>query len=121
MTATEELNALYKQWRRLTQTEGDAIRLAAWSQVDQCQHAKAQLQPRISEVASRIETDSHERLFRPVVDELIQLEQQNREVLQAHRQVAQQQKEELDKASRHLRQIHRSYVPLAAAHWQSYS
>src|SRR5688572_12150147 len=107
MTPGEELHALYEQWRRLTCSEGEAIRVAAWTQVEQCQLAKAQLQPRISEVAARLDAVAHEREFRPVVEELIQLEKQNREVLQAQRQVAGQQKDELDQASRHLRQIHR--------------
>jgi hypothetical protein len=121
MTSAEELHALYLQWRQLTRSEGEAIRLAAWTQVEQCQLAKGRLQPRISEVSARLDAVAHEREFRPVVDELIQLEKQNREVLQAQRQVARQQKDELDQASRHLRQIHRSYVPVAPAHWQSYS
>ncbi len=121
MTSGEELHALYEQWRQLTRSEGDAIRVAAWPQVEHCQQAKAQLQPRISEVAARLDAAEHEKEFRPVVEELIQLEKQNREVLQAQRQVARHQKDELDQASRNLRQIHRGYVPLAPAHWQSYS
>jgi hypothetical protein len=121
MTPGEELHALYEQWRRLTRCEGAAIRVASWTQVEQCQEAKAQLQPRISEVATRLDAVAHEREFRPVVDQLIQLEKQNRELLQAQRQVARQQKDELDLASRHLRQIHRRYVSPAPAHWQSYS
>ena len=121
MTSAEELHALYEQWRQLSRSEGEAIRVAAWTQVEHCQQAKAQLQPRISEVAARHDAEAYEREFRPVIAALIQLEKQNREVLQAQRQVARHQKDELDQASRHLRQIHRSCVPPAPAHWQSYS
>jgi hypothetical protein len=57
-----------------------------------------------------------------VVEELMQLEQHNRELIQAQRQVAQHQKDQLDQSSRNLRQIHRTYAPASArAHWQSYS
>jgi len=121
MNPGEELHALYQQWRELTCAEGDALRVAAWSKVEHCQQAKARLQPRISEVSARLEPVAHERAFRPVVDALIQLEKQNRELLQAQRQIAGQQKEDLDQASRHLRQLHRRYVTPAPAHWQSYS
>jgi hypothetical protein len=121
MSPPEELFALYKQWRRLTQSEGDAIRVAAWPQVEQCQQAKARLQPRIGEISRQIDAHSHDQHFRPVVRELIQLEQRNRELLQAQREVARHQKEQLDQSSRHLRQIHRHYVAAAPVHWQSYS
>jgi hypothetical protein len=121
MTASDELHALYKQWRRLTQSEGEAIRLGAWPQVEHFQQAKRQLQPRISEVAARLDAVSEERQFGPIVEELIQLERQNSVLLQAQRQVAQHQQDLLNKTSRHLRQLHRSYVPAASAHWQSYS
>lgn len=125
MNPSDELAALYQQWRRLTESEGQAIRAAIWPQVDQCQAAKLALQPRISEVSSVLDPAVHEQRFRPVVEELMQLERRNRELLQAQRQIAQMQKDELDHAGRNLRQLHRSYVPADAphrgAHWQSWS
>ena len=125
MNAMDELAALYQQWHRLTESEGRAMRAGAWPEVDQCQDAKLALQPRISEVSSGLDPMLHEQGFRPVVEELIQLERRNRELLQAQRQIAQMQKDELDHAGRNLRQLHQSYVPADAphrrAHWQSWS
>ena len=125
MNPAEELAALYQQWRRLTESEGRGIRAANWAEVEQCQSAKLALQPRITEVSRQIDTLVHEQRFRPMLEELMNLERDHREVLQAQRQVAQLQKDELDCADRHLRQLHRSYVPATAphyaAHWQSWS
>ena len=125
MNALDELAALYQQWRRLTESEGQAMRAVAWPQVEQCQAAKLALQPRISEVSSGLDPILHEQRFRPVVEELMQLERRNRELLQTQRQIAQMQKDELDHAGRNLRQLHQSYVPADAPHrraqWQSWS
>ena len=125
MNPPDELAALYQQWRRLTESEGQGIRAANWPQVEQCQAAKLALQPRITEVSSGLDPIFHEQRFRPLIEELMQLERHNRELLQAQRQIAQQQQDELNHAGRNLRQLHRSYVPADAphrgAHWQSWS
>lgn len=121
MTPADELSALYLQWRSLTDEEGEAIEAGAWINVEQFQAAKARLQPRITEVSRRLDAATHERQFRTIVEELMQLERRNSDLLQRQRQAAEEQKQELDKVSRHLRQLHRSYVPPARTHWQSYS
>ena len=125
MNAPDELSALYQLWRRLTESEGQAMRAGVWPDVDQCQAAKLALQPRITEVSSGLDPILHEQRFRPVVEELMQLEHRNREILQTQRQIAQMQKDELDHAGRNLRQLHQSYVSADAwhrrAHWQSWS
>jgi hypothetical protein len=121
MNSANELTALYDQWRRLTKEEGEAIGSGAWARVDHYQTAKSRLQPRIVEVSQRLESAMHEGWFRPVVEELMALECRNSTRLLEKRQSADDQKEEMDKTSRHLRQIHRSYVPSARTSWQSYS
>lgn len=121
MSSADELSALYEQWRGLTQDEGEAIEAGAWANVEQFQAAKARLQPRITEVSQRLDAAAHERQFRAVVDELMQLERRNSALLQRQRKAAEQQKQELDRASRTLRQIHKSYIPPARTHWHSYS
>ena len=121
MSPAEELSALYEQWRCVTEAEGAAIEAGSWSQVQQYQSAKARLQPRIVEVSQRLDAATHEELFRPVVEALIQLERTNSVRVEKQRQAAQQQKQELDRSSRQLRQVHQSYVPQARAHCQSYS
>ena len=121
MTPEDELAALYEQWRNLTHDEGKAIEAGAWTQVEQYQAAKARLQPRIIEVAQRFDAGTHEQPFRAVVEGLMELERRNSTLLQRQRNLAEHRKQELDRASRNLRQIHKSYIPPARTHWQSYS
>jgi hypothetical protein len=121
MNAMSELAALYEQWRSLTDDEGKAIEAAAWIQVEQYQTAKGRLQPRITEVIQRLDAVVLEREFRPVVEELMRLEQRNSALLQRQRSAAERQRQELARASRNLRQIHKSYVPPVRTHWHSYS
>lgn len=121
MTPADELSALYQQWRSLSEDEREAIETRAWSNLEQFQAAKARLQPRIVELSQRLDVATHERQFHKVVGELMQLEHRNGVLLQQQRQAADEQMRELDKAGRHLRQLHKSYVPAARTHWQSYS
>jgi len=121
MTQADELSALYEQWRSLTEDEGAAIEASTWASVEQFQAAKARLQPRIVELSQRLDAGTHDRQFRKVVEELMQQERRNSVLLQRLRQTADEQMRELDKTGRHLRQLHKSYVPPARTHWQSYS
>jgi hypothetical protein len=121
MTPADELSALYQQWRSLTEDEGAAIEASTWPSVEQFQAAKARLQPRIVELSQRLDASTHDRQFRKVVEALMELERRNSALLQRQRQASEKQKLELDRASRHLRQLHKSYVPPARTHWQSYS
>jgi hypothetical protein len=121
MTPGDELAALYEQWRTLTEDEGRAISAEVWADVEHCQNAKSRLQPRIVEVSRRLEQDLHDRQFKPVLKELMGLEQRNNALLRERRKAADGARETLDRSSRNLRQLHKSYVPPARTLWQSYS
>ena len=121
MMPADELGELYGQWRVLTVQEGDAVDRSAWAEVDQCQAAKARLQPRIVEVTGRVEVAVRTTRFRSVLDELIELENRNASLLQQRRREAQSAIGDLDRSCRSLRQIQRSYLPRARQNWQSYS
>lgn len=121
MSPGDELSALYQHWRSLSRDEGAAIEAGAWTTVEQFQTAKARLQPRVVELSQRLDAATHERRFRKEVEELMQLERHNSALLQGQRRDAEAQQQDLDRASRHLRQLHKSYVPPARTHWQSYS
>ena len=121
MSAADELAALYEQWRNLTEDEGRSVEAGDWSEVENFQSAKRRLQPRISEVSQRLDAETHERQFRPVVEGLMELERCNSTTLLRKRRAAERQRLELDQASRNLRQLHKSYVPPSRTHWQSYS
>ena len=130
MTPQETLNALYEEWRVLTAREAEAITAGAWDRLAQQQAAKAALQPKIVAASDRLaatrsispqQHSAAESHLRGLVTELISMEQANQRLLRAAQNRAVDQRESLDAASRHLRQIHRSYVPASEAHWQSYS
>jgi len=121
MTFVEQLHALYDHWRTLTEEEGAAIEHADWSRLTHAQTAKSRLQPRITDVSRKLEPSVHEQEFRPVIQRLIELERRNQARLQDWRQDAEAEQQELNRSSRHLRQLHQTYVPPARPHWQSYS
>lgn len=121
MSPTQELSELFQRWRILTEEEGGAITAGAWSQVEHFQSAKERLQPRITEISQRLNAETHERQFRSVVDELMQMERRNGALLQEKRSTAREQERTLDRAQRNLRQIQKSYVPPSHTLWQSYS
>jgi len=121
MSPVEELTALYEQWRCLSREEGRAIDDADWDQVAQCQSGKTGLQPRIAELSQRPEVAAHETQFRSVVEPLMEMERSNQARLGEQRELAERQKQQLDRSSRQLRQLHQSYVAPARTNWQSYS
>ena len=121
MNAAVELVALYEQWRNLTEDEGRSIEAGAWTEVEHFQSAKRRLQPRITEISQRLDVETHERQFRPLVQGLMELERCNNSNLLKKRRAAEKQRLELDLATRNLRQIHKSYVPSPRTNWQSYS
>jgi hypothetical protein len=121
MNPAQEFSALLDQWRQLSEEEGTAISSGAWTHVEHFQSAKTRLQPRITEVTQRIDASIHEKLFRPMLDELMQLERRNNSLLEQKRSAAQEQERSLDRTQRNLRQIHKSYTPKVRTHWHSYS
>lgn len=121
MSPADELSALYQHWRSLSKDEGAAMEGGAWTSVEQFQTAKARLQPRIVELSQQLDAATHERRFRKVIEELMHLERHNSALLQGRRRNAEAQQQDLDRTSRQLRQLHKSYVPPPRTHWQSYS
>jgi hypothetical protein len=121
MSASQELSDLFRQWQLLTEEEGAAITVGAWSQVEHYQSAKARLQPRITEVSQRLDAKTLEEQFRSVINDLMEMERRNDAFLQEKRQSAKEQEHTLDRTQRNLRQIQKSYVPPSRTHWQSYS
>jgi hypothetical protein len=47
MSADRDLQNSYREWRRLAEAEGEAIRAGNWMLVFDCQNVLRQLQPRI--------------------------------------------------------------------------
>ena len=130
MSADSQLRDAYKEWRRLAETEGEAIRSGNWLLVADCQNALQQLQPQIldhmqdaQEEWSRLGLDraAKEKSFRAIVAELIEIERRNNASLDAARQASLAQFAQLEQAGRTLRQVQRSYAPPPSSAWTSFS
>jgi hypothetical protein len=130
MNARNELLGVYQQWRQLSETEGEAIQASDWRRVDACQSAKQSLQPLIIKftgeaqedwVRAGIDKSVMEREIRAVVDDLIRLEHRNGEWVCRQQTAARSQECELEKSTRNLSRVQRSYSPAPSAVWQSYS
>ena len=125
-----DLVVLCEEWRVLSEEEAHAINFAAWSQVDQCQDAKRELQDKIMQAADMLQKDARCQSFdqkqiacevRERLAHLIALELRNQELLNTQRGKSQKQKEILDKSQQNLRQVHRAYVSARHPVWNSYS
>jgi len=130
MNPCDELFQAYDQWRSWTENEGEAIRLADWSQVGHCQSVKHQLQSDIIHLTDAAQVESKRQgsdwteivgRLRAVVRELIMLETRNSNWLTSQRQNVEAQNNELGQARHNLRQVRKSYVPARFAVWESYS
>jgi DNA mismatch repair ATPase MutS len=131
MSARNDLLNLYREWSKLTEAEGLAIRSASWPEVQHYQDAKYQLQAQIVSATELVHAElaldprqSQEvnREFRSLLAELIQLEQRNSQWLAEQRQNAEAEMAVVNQSSRNLRQVHKAYnKACGAAAWNSYS
>lgn len=130
MNADYDLKHSYREWRRLAEAEGEAIRARNWMLVFDCQNALRQLQPRIvrqSEAARSewaalgLDTGAKEFELDAIILSLIELESRNNSLIRARRRLAQEELAKLEQASLTLRRVQRSYVPATAAAWNSFS
>jgi hypothetical protein len=114
-----DLHHSYKEWRRLAEAEGEAIRAGNWMLVFDCQNALRQLQPRIirqTEAARRewavlgLDAEAMEHEMETMIHSLIELESRNNSLINARRCLAQEELAKLEQASLTLRRIQRSYA-----------
>jgi hypothetical protein len=124
------LNDLYAEWRRLTEAEGEAITGGQWQLLAAHQQRKQSLKLEIVDATQVWHTEwpqtetrqtEYERRFRPLVDELIQLESRNHELLCQRRRRVESELAELDRSRGQLRGVQRAYAGQASSWWQSYS
>jgi predicted RNase H-like nuclease (RuvC/YqgF family) len=126
MNSTVQLLELYDQWKSLTEREGAAILASDWTEVHRCQQSKQKLQPQIIHASDEIKNlsrhmDQFEPRLRECINELIQLENFNSANLELRLKSAREEKDNLDRTSQRLRQIHKSYVPSQGSVWDQYS
>jgi hypothetical protein len=130
MSADRDLQNSYREWRRLAEAEGEAIRAGNWMLVFDCQNVLRQLQPRIvrqTEAAHRewvnlgLDSEVMENNLNAVIHSLIELECRNRSLIDARQRLAREELAKLEQASLTLRRIQRSYLPPNSARWISFS
>ena len=130
MQGETQLHQALQEWRRLAEAEGEAIHTCNWALVAECQHALRELQPTINQFTQTarqewaglgLEQRSRQDALRQTIGSLIQIESRNYARLTALRQTTQSRLEQLEAASRTLRQVHRSYAPGTPAAWSSFS
>ena len=130
MNADRELAEAYQEWRRLAETESEAIQTCNWSMLAACQQALSHLQHHITTLSEAAKEEwekigsgrsAKARQFDATIRELIGLERRNHTLLNATRENAQQQLEQLDRASSNLKRLHRSYSVEPSVAWTSFS
>ena len=114
------LQNIYREWQRLAEAEGEAIRTGNWPAVADCQHAMEQLQSRITACGDRVRA-ANDTTLRATVNELIEMERRNNVLLDLARHSARMQLDKLSEAGRILRRVQRSYAPKPDAAWTSFS
>ena len=57
MSAESDLREAYREWRRLAQAEGQAIRAANWSLLSACQKALALLREHITTLLPKVQQE----------------------------------------------------------------
>ena len=98
----------------MSEAEGEAIRVSSWQQVQRCQNAKAELQSQIVLATEELNAASYSaeeirQQFRPVLEHLINLEIRNNHLLDTGRTQLENERDQLDKNQRNLRQIRGAY------------
>jgi hypothetical protein len=130
MTAGDDLDHAYSEWRRLAEAEGKAIRAGDWRLVADCQKALAQLQSVIDRLSIRNQPESslpesrnagRKLTSRATILDLIELQRQNLATLLQRRQRLSEHIEQTSRTNRNLRGIQRTYASPPPAAWNSYS
>jgi len=114
MNSRNRLASLYEEWRLMSEAEGEAIRTSAWQRVRHCQNTKAVLQTKIVSATEELNAafysaEEIRQQFRPVLEHLIHLEIRNNHLLGDERTQLENERDQLDKSQRNLRQVRGAY------------
>lgn len=104
-------------WRHYTEAETAAIQAGDWVAIAAVQQQKQDLRLEMDAAAQPACPDQ----FRPLVAELIVMEQGNSRALTERRQAAESEQAGVELAQRSLRQLHAAYAPQSPPAWHSYS
>jgi hypothetical protein len=124
ISSTKELQDLFREWRRLAEAEGDAIRTGNWSLAGDCQRALAKLRSGLDRLRRPADASSQGQTEDPGICSdylrhefncLIQIERQNLATLEVRRAKLSDLLAQADKSRRILRQLRSSYSPSPTA------
>ena len=124
MSAESDLREAYREWRRLAQAEGQAIRAANWSLLSACQKALALLREHITTLLPKVQqewTEARQEEINDILRGLIDLARRNQILLRGLREAAQAKLLTLNEAGKNLKQLRRSYGQTSLSTWQSFS
>ena len=131
MSAEKNLFNAYTEWIRLAKAEAEAIDSSNWELLNNCQDtALAKLQPNIVALTAAarrewsqpgVDKTAKEKKLRDIVQELIQLKNRNAELLNERCAAMKEQVNQLNQASRNLKQIRQSYSAPSPKGWSSFS
>jgi uncharacterized protein involved in exopolysaccharide biosynthesis len=130
MSAEADLREAYREWRRLAQAEGEAIRAANWSLLSACQKALGLLREQITELVPKVQQEwteaqvdraARQEEINEIIRGLIEIARRNQTLLRGLREAARAKLETLNEAGKNLRQLRRSYGQTSLSTWQSFS
>jgi hypothetical protein len=118
MNAEHALIEAYREWHRLAETEGEAIRTGNWGLCAASQKALQHLRERITALLPGLRAEwsqpgcnraAKQQSLNETLHELIRLERCNHTLLNAVREVAQTKLAQLSQAGRNLQRLKQSY------------
>ena len=118
LTAERELFAACREWHRLAEAEGEAIRTGNWNLCAACQEALQNLRHQMTALMPAVRAEwtqagsdrlARQELFDDTVRQLIRLERRNQARLKAVRTAAHAKIQQLHQAKIQLKQLRHSY------------
>jgi hypothetical protein len=118
MSVEDILIEAYREWRRLAEAEGEAIRTCNWSLCAACQKALQHLRDRITALMPGLRAEwsqsgcnraAKQQSLDETIHELIHLERDNQTLLQSIREATQTKLKQFGDARFKLKKLRRTY------------
>jgi hypothetical protein len=118
LNAERDLFEVCREWRRLAEAEGEAIRTGNWGFCSACQKALQPLRERITTLLPVVRAEwmqpggdhaARQQLFDDTIRQLIELQRRNQALIKAARETAHAKIQQLNQARIKLKQLRRSY------------
>ena len=118
LNAERDLLAAGREWRRLAEAEGEAIRTRNWELCSACQNTLQLLRERMTALLPTVRAEwarangggaARQQAFDDTLRRLIELECRNQTLIQSLREAARTKIQQLNEAKIKLKQLRRSY------------